>query len=82
MHCEWCGQQIDGPASLLRRYCSHRCEGAAMAHAAESVDALLNGEMPPERPTDDEIQELQRRAEEWTPERMQRRIEALENGSV
>lgn len=47
MPCEWCGESVPYPR---RRYCCGSCENAAIRHAADAMDALLNGEDPPDKP--------------------------------
>lgn len=72
-----CDQQSRG---FFRAYCCDSHERAGRKHAVETVSALMEGEDPPEPPTAEEVDRRAGRADRWTPEKMQKRIDELRGG--
>jgi hypothetical protein len=74
--CQWCGGDRGGFIGVDLHYCSNDCWNAAIEHAAERHEALINGEEPPSK---DEFMDRRQRARKWSPDAMRERVAELRN---
>lgn len=74
---EGCEEQSRG---FYRPYCCDSHANAGLRHAFEAVKALEEGRELPEPPTAEEVDRRAERADRWSPEKMQERIDEFRGG--